>query len=99
MHPACSRTLTCLTSSVFAGGRQPVSVPRDSVYASAAGRAAERGTSDELLPGVRASLCGDEQRSWHDETVYSHFTRQRLLVLHTCSSCSKSDHRQARCLT
>ena len=76
-----------------------MSVPRDSVYASAAERAAERGTSDALLPGVRASLCGDEQRSWHDETLYSHFTRQRLLVLHTCSSHSKSEHRQAMCLT
>ena len=76
-----------------------MSIPRDSVYASAAERTAERGTSDELLPGVKASLCGDEQRSWPVETLYSHFTWQQLLVLHTCSSHSNWEHRQAVCLT
>jgi hypothetical protein len=70
-----------------------VSVPRDSVYASAladaaaAERTAERGPSDELLPGVRASLCGDEHRSWHDEDLaksHSTFKLRPLLMLDTC---------------
>lgn len=57
------------TNSALAGGRQPVSGPSDSLYASAAAAVAaaestgDRAASPDPLPGVSASLWRDTRKS------------------------------------